>query len=167
MKNLKILFVIINITFYSSSNAQEKETQEVFATLEISDARNNGNDITPEALESDAKLIFYKSNDGKEILLSNYWAKSDTQSWGRIYTIEKEEFPETEKELKHCLYQFQWSYNNSYDDKMGTAKIKLLIIYKPQGIYFECTVMPENLDVLVYKGRMEGDLAALESSVKK
>jgi hypothetical protein len=167
MKNLKILFVIIIITFYSSSNAQEKETQEVFATLEISDARNNGNDITPEALESEAKLIFYKSNDGKEILLSNYWAKSDTQSWGRIYSFEKEEFPETEKELKYCLYQFQWSYKNSYDDKMGTAKIRLFTIYKPQGVYFECTVLPENLDVLVYKGRMEGDLAALESSIKK
>ena len=105
--------------------------------------------------------------DGKEIMFSNYWAKSDSQSSGRIYSIEKEEFPETEKELKHGLYQFQWSYNNSYDDKKGTAKIRLFIIYKPQGVYFECTVLPENLDVLVYKGRMEGDLAALESSIKK
>lgn len=168
MKNLKTLFIILLSTFYSSINAQEKKaSQEAFATFEISDARDNGADITPEALEDEAKLVLYKSMDGKEIMFSNYWAKSDSQSSGRIYSIEKEEFPETEKELKHGLYQFQWSYNNSYDDKKGTAKIRLFIIYKPQGVYFECTVLPENLDVLVYKGRMEGDLAALESSIKK
>jgi hypothetical protein len=105
--------------------------------------------------------------DGEEILFSNYWVKSDSQSSGRIYYVEKEEFPETEEELKYALYQFQWSYNNSYDDRKGTAKIKLFVIYKPQGIYFECTVLPENLFVVVYKGRMEGDLSDLESSIKK
>lgn len=168
MKNLKTICTIVICALYSVINAQEKKpSQEAFAIFEIFDARDNGTDITPEALEDKAKLVLYKSMDGKEIMFSNFWAKSDSQSSGRIYSVEKEEFPETEKELKHGLYQFQWSYNNSYDDKKGTAKIRLFVIYKPQGVYFECTVLPENLDVLVYKGRMEGDLAALESSIKK
>lgn len=168
MKNLKTTFAILISVFYSTINAQEKkESQEAFATFEINDARDNGEDITPEAFEDNAKLVLYKSTDGKDILLSNYWEKSKSQSYGRIYSIEKEEFPETEKELKHSLYQFQWSYINSYDDKEGTAKIRLFVIYKPQGIYFECTVLPENLDVLVYKGTMKGDLSLLVNSIKK
>ena len=70
MKNLKTLFVILISTFYSSINAQEKKaSQEAFATFEISDARDNGADITPEALEDEAKLVLYKSMDGKEIII--------------------------------------------------------------------------------------------------
>ena len=167
MKNLKIICTILICALYSGINAQEKKpSQEAFATFEINDARDNGDDITPEVFEEEAKLILYKSNDGTEIMFSNYWEKSNSQSFGRIYAITREAFPETEKELKHELYQFQWSYINSYDDKKGTAKIRLFLIYKPQGIYFECTVQPENLDVLVYKGLMTGDLTALEKSVK-
>jgi hypothetical protein len=168
MKNLKTTFAILISFFYSTINAQEKnEYQEAFATFEINDARDNGDDITPEAIEDKAQLVLYKSTDGKEILLSNYWEKSNSQSYGRIYSIEKEEFPETEKELKHGLYEFQWSYTNTYDEKKGTAKIRLFVVYKPQGIYFECTIMPENLDVLVYKGTMKGDLSLLVNSIKK
>jgi hypothetical protein len=168
MKNLKTTFAILICVFYSTINAQEKKaSQKAFATFEINDARDNGDDITPEAFEDKAQLVLYKSNDGKEILLSNYWEKSNSQSYGRIYSIEKEEFPETEKELKHGLYQFQWSYTNTYDDKEGTAKIRLFVVYKPQGIYFECTILPENLDELVYKGTMKGDLSLLVNSIKK
>lgn len=168
MKNLNTTFAILITVFYSTINAQENiASKEAFATFEINDARNNGNDITPEALEGNAQLVLYKSTDGKEILLSNYWEKSNSQSYGRIYAIEKEEFPETEKELKYDLYQFQWSYTNSYDDKKGTAKIRLFVVYKPQGIYFECTVLPENLDEFVYKGTMRGDLSLLVNSIKK
>jgi hypothetical protein len=168
MKNLKVIYTIIICVLYSSINAQEKsESQEAFAIFEINDARDNGDDITPDAIEESAKLVLYKSVNGKNILFSNYWAKSNSQSFGRIYSITKEEKAANEKEYRHALYNFQWSYNNSYDDKKGTAKIELFIIYKPQGVYFECTVIQENLNVVVYKGRMEGDLAALESSAKK
>ena len=168
MRNLKIVFTIIICVLYSSINAQEKsESQEAFATFEINDARDNGDDITPEALEENAKLVLYKSTNEKEIMLSNYWGKSNSQSFGRIYSITKEENAATETEYGYALYNFQWSYYNSYDNKKGTAKIRLFVIYKPQGIYFECTVLPENLDELIYKGRMEGNLAALESSIKK
>ena len=168
MRNLKIVLTIIICVLYSSINAQEKsESQEAFATFEINDARDNGDDITPEALEENAKLVLYKSTNEKEIMLSNYWGKSNSQSFGRIYSITKEENAATETEYGYALYNFQWSYSNSYDNKKGTAKIRLFVIYKPQGIYFECTVLPENLDELIYKGRMEGNLAALESSIKK
>lgn len=168
MKNVKTTFTILISIFYSTVNAQENiASKEAFATFEINDARNNGDDITPEVLEGNAQLVLYKSINGQEILLSNYWEKSNSQSWGRIYSVVKEEYPETENELKHGLYQFRWSYSNTYDDKEGTAKIRLFLIYKPQGTYYECTIESEDLDVSVYKGTMKGDLSLLDNSIKK
>lgn len=168
MKNLKTVCTILICILYSSINAQDKkDKQKDIATFEINDARDNGSDITPQALEENASLVLYKLGDSSEILLSNFWEKSNSQSFGRIYSVVKKDFPETEKEYKGELYHFQWSYINSYDDKRGTAMVRLLVIYKPQGNYFEFTIQPENLDVFVYKGSMEGDLAALESHIDK
>lgn len=169
MKNLKEVLCTIVICILSSTiNAQEKKaSQEAIATFEINDARKNGDDITPEVFENNARLVLYKSIDDKEIMLSNYWEKSNSQSFGRIYSITREAFPETEKELKCDLYEFQWSYINTYDEKKGTAKIKLFLAYKPQGIYYECIIKSENLDVLIFKGLMTGDLTPLENSIKK
>lgn len=168
MKNLKLVFTIIICVLYSGINAQETtESPQAFATFEINDARNNGDDITPDALDEEAKLVLYKTLDGKEIMFSNYRTKSQSQSYGRIYSITKEEKAATETEYGYALYNFKWSYKNSYDDKEGTAKIRLLLVYKSQGVYFECAILPENLDVLLYKGRMEGDLVALENSIEK
>ena len=56
------------------------------------------------------------------------------------------------------MFLFQWHYINTYDDKKGTAKVELLKVYKPQGIYFRITIIPENLDILVYRGYVEGSL---------
>lgn len=168
MKNLKTVCTILICILYSTLNAQDKkDEQQDIATFEISDARYNGNDITPQALEENAVLVLYKLGDSNEILLSNFWEKSKSQSFGRIYSIVKKEFPETETDFKGELYHFQWSYTNTYDDKKGTAKIKLFVVYKPQETYFEFTILPENLDELVYKGIMNGDLTVLESSIKK
>lgn len=168
MKNLKTVCTILICILYSTINAQDKkDEQQDIATFEISDARDNGNDITPQALEENAVLVLYKLGDSNEILLSNFWEKSKSQSFGQIYSIVKKEFSETETEFKGELYNFQWSYTNTYDNKKGTAKVKLLVVYKPQGTYFEFTILPENLDVLLYKGIMSGDLTALESIIKK
>jgi hypothetical protein len=168
MKNLKTVCTILICVLYSSINAQDKrEEQRDIATFEISDARYNGSDITSEVLEDTASLVLYKLGYSNEILMSNFWEKSKSQSFGRIYSVVKEEFPETDTEYKGELYHFRWSYKNTYDHKEGTAKVKLFVVYKPQGTYFESTILPENLDVLVYKGIMSGDLTALESKIKK
>ena len=167
MKNLKFVCAIIICVLHTAIKAQDKTDQQVsFATFEIYDARENGNDITPDIIEQKAKLVLYKSNDSKEIMFSNFWEKADSQSFGRIYAITKEENAATDKLYGNVLYNFQWSYINTYDDKEGTAKIRLLIVYKPEGVYFQCTIIPENLKELVYKGRMEGSLEKLQGTSK-
>jgi len=164
MKTINTVFAIIISAFCTSINAQELET---IATFEVLDGRDNGSDITPQMLEANAFLVLYLSKDKEDVMFANVWEKNDSQSFGSIYAIAKEEFPETDLEYKGELFNFNWSYSNSYDDKKGTAKVKLWLIYKPQGTYFEFTVIPEDLDQLVYKGTMHGDLALLESYINK
>ena len=160
MKNLKIICIIVICILSSTINAQEKKTsQEAIATFEINDARDNGYDITPDVLENNARLVLYKSRDGKEIMLSNYWEKSNSQSYGPIYSITKEENPVTE--FKTETFHFQWSYQNTYDAIKGTSSVKLIVNHKPNGNYYELTLFTEYLDVLIYSGVMKGDLTSL------
>lgn len=53
---------------------------------------------------------------------------------------------------------FKWSYENSYNEKRGTANVELIIINKPVGKAFIMTIIPENLNVLIYKGYVDGSL---------
>lgn len=90
--------------------------------------------------------------------MANFWETSNSQSFGGIYAIEKKHIDESDENYKADFINFQWSYTNTYDSKKGTAKVELMKIYKPQGVYFEMTIVPENLDVLVYKGFMSSTL---------
>lgn len=164
MKTIKKIF--LTIIWIISATISAQETYEI-AKFEVLYGQDSGIDITTQMLEANAYLVFYFSDDKEKILFANFWEKSESQSYGEIYSIVKEEFPETEKEFKNELFRFNWDYQNSYDDITGTAKVKLWIVYKPKGTYFEITIIPENLDVLVYKGKMQGDISILKNYIKK
>jgi hypothetical protein len=85
-------------------------------------------------------------------------SKRNTQSFGRLYSSEHASLKESYDKYKADIFYFNWRYINDYDSKKGTAKVRLVKIYKPQGVIFSCTVIPEDLDVLEYKGYMNGTL---------
>ncbi|WP_418264182.1 hypothetical protein [Flavobacterium faecale] len=159
MKFLITLLLVICASFSSKIKAQQKtKTQEILAKFKISDGTNNGVDITPTLLEQDAYIVIYKNIDSKSLYMANFWNKNNTQSYGTIYAMEKEHIEASDENYEADLFHFQWSYSNTYDTKNGTAKVELLKVYKPQGVYFKMTIIPEDLDVLVYRGFMEGSL---------
>jgi hypothetical protein len=41
---------------------------------------------------------------------------------------------------------------------VGTAKVRVLKTYKPQGIAVTVKIIPENLEILIYKGYLEGSI---------
>ncbi|HSD07664.1 hypothetical protein [Flavobacterium sp.] len=170
IKKLKTAFTVLLCLIYTIINAQEKEPKlklKEVANFEIRDGRSNGTDITPKILENNMHLVLCEYPEINEIYLFNTSEKSDSKSYGRIYSVTKEETPEDENFYKCQLYQFRWSYINTYDKKEGTAKVEIFVTYKPQGVYYELTILPENLNVLVYKGLMTGDLSELDSNIKK
>lgn len=159
MKHFIMLLFVICTTCCSILQAQEKvKTQEIIAKFQISDGTQNGVDITPTLLEQNAYLIIYRDMASKAIYMANFWEKNDTQSYGRAYSFEHEHIEESDQNYEADSYSFHWAYSNTYDNERGTAEIKLLKVYKPQGVYFKMTIIPEDLDVLVYRGFMNGTL---------
>lgn len=148
---LGILLIINAITFAQTNK------QEVLSKFIITDATTNGNDITETILDQRAYLVFYTNNDNN-LYMANVWQKNNSQSFGRLYNTEHKKLKETYENFEADIFYFKWRYINSYDTKKGTATVELIKIYKPQGVTFKITIIPENLDVLVYKGYMEGTL---------
>ncbi len=155
MRNLfKIVLMLFVFTNSFSSNAQQK----ILAKFIVTDASANGVDITPEALENGQYIVFYTGDDEDVINMSNYWEKVDSQSYGPMYATKTDEIKESDETYKADIFNFKWRYINTYDSKKGTASVTLTKVYKPQGVTFIIKIIPENLDILIYKGYMEGTI---------
>lgn len=159
MKYFMLLLLLISNNLYSKLQAQETEKhQETFAKFQITDGTVNGKDVTPTLINENAYLVIYRIVETNDLYMANFWQTSKSQSFGSIYAIEEKHIEADDENYEADLFYFQWSYINTYDSKKGTAKVELMKIYKPQGVYFKMTIVPENLDVLVYKGFMSGSL---------
>lgn len=132
--------------------------QEIIAKFIITDASVNGTDVTPTLLKAGAYTVFYTSDDDELIYMANVWPNSNSQSYGPMYSAESTKHKETYETYEADIFYFNWRYINTYDEKKGTAKVQLIKIYKPQGVAFVLKMIPENLDIIIYKGYMEGTI---------
>jgi hypothetical protein len=154
MKGIFFYFLLSFLLTEASVFAQQQET---IATFIIQDARLNDEDVTAFYLDGGGYLVIYKDSD-EVLLLANVLSNKNTQSYGRMFNLKHEKRHETQEEYELDVFQFRWSYQNSYDNREGTADVELLKIHKPNGIAFVCTIITEKLDVLRFKGYMEGSL---------
>ncbi len=143
--------------FITSLYSQNK-TQEVLSKFIITDASTNGVDTTPTLLEAGAFTVFYTSGNDGLLYMANVWPNSNSQSFGPMYSVTHEESKETYESYEADFFYFNWRYINDYDNKKGTAKVQVIKIYKPQGVTFTVKIIPENLDLIIYKGYLEGSL---------
>jgi len=159
-KNFNNLSIYKNLQLKGSRNLGLEDNREQIdlAKFIITDATLNGEDVTPTVVKNKAYTVFYTFTGEEEIYMANYFSKADSQSYGLLYDSILEEFEETDHQYKTDILTSSWRYFNDYDGKKGTAKIKLIKIYKPQGIISELTIIAENLDLMIYKGYMEGSL---------
>ena len=148
----RLLFLIILFTgIFQSTYGQ--------AEFIITDARKNNEDITEWALNNGNKIVFYIPEEFPgEVYMANYLTVAETQSWGRTYDMSKEHYDETDTSYETDVYTFKWSYQNSYDTKKGTAQVSLTKVFKPQGVVVSIQMITESLDILDYKGYLNGSL---------
>lgn len=155
----KFLLTLLLSIYFSTSFGQQKTLAEFI----ITDASFNNEDNTEIILEQGAYSVFYTTNDGN-LYMANVWKKNNSQSYGRLYASERKKLKETYETYEADIFYFKWRYINDYDTKKGTASIKFIKIYKPQGLTFSLTIIPESLDVIIYKGNMEDSLDFSEFS---
>jgi hypothetical protein len=147
-----------NLVESKSSNSNSSSEQKVIAKFIITDASVNGVDNTPIILDQGAYTVFYNFDNDGLIYMANYWPKNDSQSYGPMYSAETQSLNETYETYKADIFYYNWRYTNDYDGKSGTAKVQLTKIYKPQGVAFVLKIIPENQDIIIYKGYMEGTI---------
>ena len=148
MKLIKLLF-----TFFAFSVSAQ---QEILAKFAITESTENGRDNTAFDLERGGYFVVYKKDS--ETFLANVASVWNQQSYGKLYQLKAETIAETQTQYKTDIFNFRWKFYNSYDDETGYATIKMIKIYKPQGIIFNLEMILPNLDVLTYHGYMESSL---------
>jgi len=118
MKTLVCIFLVVICPVFSFGQIK------VFAEASVTHASSNGQDISKIALENNEVIVFYTSDDDGLIYMSNYWVKTDSQSYGEL-TPTKKTKKTTYHSFKAEIQYFTWHYINSYDTNQGYAKIKL------------------------------------------
>lgn len=155
MKKSLILMLVTVMPLLAFSQTEDQTT---IAKFTITDAKNNGVDVTPTLLKAGAYTVFYTSGNDGLIYMANVWPNNNSQSFGPMYGVQSDKIEETHENYEADFFYFNWGYTNSYDDKTGTAKVQVIKIYKPQGVAFTVKIIPEDLDVIVYKGYMDGTI---------
>lgn len=150
------IVLMLFLIFISNIKNVSGQNQELISKFIITDATLNGDDITPEIIESEMFTVFYMNDD--EFYMANVADHGKSMSFGPMYNIRLDDSDETYGAYNADYIYFNWLYINDYDDKKGTARVQLIKIYKPQGTAFILTIIPEDLELIVYKGYMEGTL---------
>lgn len=143
-----------------SSSAIAQTT--IYAKFIIRDAKINQVDITKQWVTDSAYLAIYTFKDDKNIYFASVNPKQKSQSFGPISKLKVSTESATDDNYENETFNFNWTYINSYDKKEGTASVKILKIMKEAGVEFSCTIVTEGLDIMVYRGYMEGSLKKLE-----
>ena len=154
MKRILIIMSVLFVTTFSTSFAQNQKEVARFYVLE---ATMNGFDITSQVVNNKAYTVFYETDEGL-LYMANVWERTDSQSWGPIFNVEYEHYPETSSVYESDEFVFDWAFSNSYDTKRGTCEVSFSKIYKPEGIVSVLTLREDSGDVTVYTGYMEGSV---------
>ena len=127
----------------------------VGTTFRVTNSTTNGENQDQLSLTQDHAIHFYVNNDG-EFSFSNHWRAQDSQSFGPIYSIKVNRIPESATSYAATEYKFTWNYNNSFDDKHGSAVVTFNVIHMDDIKKFTCkvVVMETNM-ILEYKGYLE------------
>lgn len=153
---MKRILIIISILFIAniSSFAQNQKDIARFYVLE---ATVDGIDVTSQIVNNNVYTVFYETED-EMLYMANVWERHNSQSWGPIFNVDYEHYPETSSKYESDEFIFDWAFSNSYDSKRGICGVTLTKIYKPEGIISILTLREDSGKVTVYTGYMEGTL---------
>ncbi|GAQ48287.1 hypothetical protein FPK15_contig00008-0008 [Flavobacterium psychrophilum] len=133
-KSIIIILFLFTVTF---SYGQ----QETLAIFKITEATENGDDVTKDYINSGGYIVFFTEPDGT-FYMSNVRPEKDSQSFGKLSPIKYDK----PKENNNRIFLYTWNYKNNYNGNSGTATVELFKIYKPQGgITYECKIATDKL----------------------
>jgi hypothetical protein len=150
---LRLVIVMLLVTFQGAYSQQ----QTVIAKFIIQTAARNHVDVSQQYTTNKSYFVFYITAD-KEVNFGSIVPGTQQQSYGAISNLTHTSIAETPTQYATDTFDFSWAYSNTYDNHQGTANVHVVKIDKPGGIEFILKIVPETLDLLEYKGYMEGSL---------
>ena len=153
---MKRILIIISILIATITSVSAQNQIEV-ARFYVLEATSNGIDVTSQVVYNDVYTVFYETDEGL-LYMANVWERSDSQSWGPIFNVEYEHYPETSSVYESDEFIFDWAFSNTYDSKRGICEVSLSKIYKPEGVVSILTLREDSGDVTVYTGYMKGSV---------
>ncbi len=152
--NLNIMkrIILSVIVLLCMSSVAGQSTDVVYKVTNYSINGENYDDI---ALEEDVSLAFYL-NEEESLCFANVWRNSQSESYGKVYSLKKTETAETDSTYAMNEIKFTWNFVNSYNVETGNAAVTI------QNFFFENTVLfsakiivMDTMEVLKMKGYLE------------
>lgn len=153
---MKKFFIVIFVLIATTASVFSQNQKEV-ARFYVLEATMNGFDVTSQVVNNKVYTVFYETDESL-LYMANVWERTDSQSWGPIFNVEYEHYPETSSVYESDEFVFDWAFSNSYDTKRGICEVSLSKIYKPEGVIPILTLREDSGDVTVYTGYMEGSI---------
>lgn len=91
-------------------------------------------------------IVFYEM--AKEIYMADISGKCDQQTYGKIDQM----VTTSSKLAKFPTSTFRWKYQNTYDNKIGTAIVKFHKYYESGEMKFTMQILSSDSNTITYKG---------------
>ena len=149
---MKIQVIILTIFLLVSFSLEAQKEDRIIIEKFITTKMLINGISTSELLPSYS--ILYKIKNREGLNMANISLKKNSESFGTIDSFTKRSTKDTSGN-KVVVYEFNWHYKNSYDDVNGIAKVQIIKIFKQETVSTTVKMIPENLDILIYKGYIE------------
>lgn len=145
----KLLIILLTSTF-CFGQSEKLSPQKVVIKFYIQEAIQNNIDVTDVYIKEKAFITLFEQDN--KLFLSNVMQVDGTQSYGITEPISKTKLVETTTSYKADIYNFNWKYRNTYNNKVGIANVQFAKVYQEDSFLYILEVHCENGDNLIYKG---------------
>ena len=150
-----IVLVIIGFWMNPMRGFTQEESPKILSVFSIKEAWFGDKNVSRKLRAQKAYTMFYKMGNDSVHWMANVWPKSRSQSFGPMQDIVRENFPASTDAPEIDKLYFTWNYLNSYDLKQGVAQVEVLIEHRDKEAYFIVRILPEDRELIVYKGAMQ------------
>ena len=146
----QLIFSFLTLMLFSSVYGQSTDV-----TYKVTNYSINGENFDNLALAGDVSLSFYMCDDNT-VCFTNHWRNNNSQSYGGVYSLKTNEFPETSTTYAYLEIKFTWHFFNTYNSKSGKALVNITNVFIGNSVTFtaEIIVLDTN-EVLLFKGYLE------------
>ena len=158
--NIKLIALILSIGVVHSFKSQIY--QKNILTFDISEATDNGSDISDYYKTKNAIATFYKNYKDSTFNMAIIILKDSSMSFGPITTHPIKVTNELYEGYKTEKTYYQWYFINSYNNDKGWAEVEFSIVYNSEIPFYVLRIITiDKFEIITFKGYLNESLTGL------